>query len=557
MKADKKFFALVLHSHIPYVLSHGRWPHGEDWLYEAAAECYLPLLDVFDRLASEGLAASVTISLTPVLADQLKSPDFKSGFENYLKMKIKAAQNDLHYFQKTNPELISTTRFWLQWYEKLYADFISRWQRDIISALASLAREKLIELITSGATHGYFPLLSRDSSIQHQVRQARYIHKKYFGLEPAGFWLPECAYRPGYLWQSPAGGEASFRKGVDEILKEEGLKYFFVDTHLLKKADIRGVYFDIYPRLRSLWENFSREYQHELNKDKPLEKDPYYPYLASPSLTPFITRDEITGSQVWSRSGGYPGDADYLEFHKKNFPGGLRYWRITSTKSDLGQKLPYEINRATSRIEEHASHFVSLIENLMSDKKEGLVAAMYDTELFGHWWFEGPEWLYNVIRKIQPSTVRMARISDCLDFLEPAGVVSLPEGSWGQGGFHTVWLNQDTSWIWDKIYQIEQKAEKIYSSYKPQSRTEKRLLKQFIREKFLLESSDWPFLITTWSARDYAELRAASHYERALKIAEWIERRSPLLDNEKASLKVFEQEDNLFEEVIFPDGTIF
>src|SRR5512137_2126434 len=158
-----KFFSLVLHSHIPYVLAHGSWPHGMDWLYEAAAETYLPLLDVFERLAGEGIPARATVSFTPVLMEQLKDPAFVRGFEEYLKMKIAIAVRDRSYFETTgNAALRSLTNFWETWYRKILEDFRGRYRGDIIDAFKSLQDRGQIEVLTSGATHGYFPLLSRD-----------------------------------------------------------------------------------------------------------------------------------------------------------------------------------------------------------------------------------------------------------------------------------------------------------------------------------------------------------------------------------------------------------
>jgi 1,4-alpha-glucan branching enzyme len=546
-----KYFSLVLHSHIPYVLAHGSWPHGMDWLYEAAAETYMPLLDVFERLADEGIAARTNVSFTPVLMEQLKDPGFALGFDEYLRMKIEIAVRDREYFERTgNAALRSLTDFWEAWYRKLLGDFHGRCRGDIIDAFRSLQDRGTIEVLTSAATHGYFPLLSRDESIRQQIRQGRYTYRKYFGREARGFWIPECAYRPGYNWKSPVADKAPYpRHGVDEILGQEGIGYFFVDAHLLKGGEAKGVYLDRFPGLKLLWEKFQGSYK----PTDELPRDAYSSYLAHPSRVPFFARDDISGSQVWSRSVGYPGDGAYLEFHKKHFPGGMRYWRITSSDADLGLKEAYDPVRTRGRMEEHAEHFVSVIEEILKGKTSGSVVALYDTELFGHWWFEGPEWLYLVIKKLDSGPVKPMTAGGCLDRLPPDTIISLPEGSWGQGGFHWIWLNDDTSWIWEKIYRIEEKAAALTPRL---ARLDRRVLKQFFREKFLLESSDWPFLVSTWSARDYAENRAAEHFERALTLAGWLDENRVLTEAEVSLLRVFETEDRLFEEVVLPDGTV-
>jgi 1,4-alpha-glucan branching enzyme len=551
MAMADKYFSLVLHSHIPYVLAHGSWPHGMDWLFEAAAESYLPLLNAFNRLAEEGIPAGVNIGFTPVLADQLKSELFRSGFEDYLRMKLKIAGEDRGHFERTGrADLVRLTVFWETWYGKLLEDFQGRYGRDLVAAFARLQDAGLIEILTSAATHGYFALLSRDESIRHQVRQGTHTYRRFFGRDPAGFWIPECSYRPGYAWKPPLGDVRPYdRRGVDEILGSEGLGFFFVDSHLLKGGEAKGVYADRFPALGLLWEKFQGQYKPGPEADK----DPYLPYRAHPSSTAFFVRDEVTGSQVWSRNLGYPGDGAYLEFHKKHFPGGMRYWRITSSEAGLGGKALYDPASALERIEAHASHFVRLLQEALEGRDFGVVTGMYDTELFGHWWFEGPEWIYRVLKKLKESGVRPQTGSRCLERIPARTMVALPEGSWGQGGFHWIWLNNETSWIWEKIYAIESDWEEL--SRRPGPR-DARLWRQFIREKFLLESSDWPFLISTWSARDYAENRAVGHFERASALAGWIRRGTGLNGEESALLAVWEDEDRLFEEVVTPDGRI-
>lgn len=545
-----QYFSLVLHSHIPFVLAHGSWPHGMDWLFEAAAESYLPLLRVFERLRKEGLPPRINISFTPVLMEQLKSPRFASGFKAYLKMKADIARSDRIEFEKTGGQnFLALTEYWEEWYSGLLELFSTACREDIIESFRRLQDDGQIEVLTSAATHGYFPLLSEDDSIRWQVRQGRHCYERHFGKQPAGFWLPECAYRPGYNWKSPLGGEPAPRAGIDEILEEEGLGCFFVDSHLLSVGEGKGVYLDRFPALKLLWEKFEKEYE---PRQKTAET-PYLPHLAYPSKLPFFVRDEKSGIQVWSGKTGYPGDGWYMEFHKKRFPGGMRYWRITSGDADLGDKRPYEPERVRERLEENAGHFVDSLCRRLKDQESGVVTALFDTELFGHWWFEGPEWLYLVLKKLYRTEVEPQTASHCLEALPPHSLISLPEGSWGTGGFHWIWLNDSTAWIWEKIYAVEKQALTLKSKTPPR---ESRLLKQFIREKFLLESSDWPFLISTWTARDYSENRAAGHYERARTLFDWIQRDGPLSPEERGLLATWEEEDQLFSEVVVPDGRI-
>jgi 1,4-alpha-glucan branching enzyme len=225
---------------------------------------------------------------------------------------------------------------------------------------------------------------------------------------------------------------------------------------------------------------------------------------------------------VWSGESGYPGDANYLEFHKKRWPGGHRYWRITGPKFDLGDKLPYYPEVARARTLEHAAHFASITaEALAAQSSDGrgtpILTAPFDAELFGHWWFEGMEWLKNVAVEFNrpESKVKLVTCGEYLDAHPPAGYLALPEGSWGANSDNSVWLNKDTLWTWKDIYPDEAAALKIVNGGLWRGNDEAtRLVQQICREVLLLESSDWQFLITTGAARDYAEERFTAHHDQ-------------------------------------------
>jgi 1,4-alpha-glucan branching enzyme len=323
-------------------------------------------------------------------------------------------------------------------------------------------------------------------------------------------------------------GEPVLRKGVEEFLSENGLRYFLIDSHLLKGGKAIGVYKDRFEALERLWERFAAQYQ---ERPEDLEKSPYLPYLVTSAPTTkrpeaVFTRDPKTGLQVWSGEWGYPGDGNYLDFHKKRFPGGLRYWRVTSAKADLADKGPYQLEWIASRIQEQADHFVSLIHDILANFRSthhqaGIVVAPYDTELFGHWWFEGPEWLYQVLKRLKESgRVALKSAGAYLEEAEPLSVISLPEGSWGEGGYHWIWLNEMNDWTWRHIYAAEEEMEELAHSWAqdPDPRLQD-LLKQCGRSLFLLEASDWQFLISTFSARDYAELRLVMHQDDFQRLA--------------------------------------
>ncbi len=197
------YVTFALHSHLPYVVNHGTWPHGMEWLHEAAAETYLPLLRVFGELEQQGLALQANVNLSPILLEQLSHPEFKDEFPKYLMRKIKAAHKDADDFTIQNdPHMVKVSRFWLHFYEQALRQF-DQLGSNIIRGFQRFYDSGAIEIITCGATHGYFPLLGTDSSIRAQVKTGVETHERFFGRKPRGIWLPECGYRPAGTWQFP------------------------------------------------------------------------------------------------------------------------------------------------------------------------------------------------------------------------------------------------------------------------------------------------------------------------------------------------------------------
>lgn len=562
-------FALVLHAHIPWVLNHGVWPHGTNWVNEAAAETYLPILMELYKLIDDDYHPKLTISLTPVLCEMLSHPIFIDTFLSYLDDKINAARYDFEDFtkQKFEEGRIKLTKWWIEFYERVKDVFIHKFNKDIIGAFKSLQDMGLLDIITCGATHGYNPLLSKETSIDAQFKVAVDNYKKHFGIAPTGAWLPECAYRPGYKWKNPLKEKEEFdRPGIEYFLAKNDLKYFFIDTPLLLGGKSQGVYAERFPLLKELWKQFASQY-----KEIPttFEKSQYEPYLVATQTAEepvaFFTRDEKTGIVVWSGEHGYPGCAEYLDFHKKHYPGGpglgsgLRYWKVTGAKLDLGQKMLYWPEDVPRKLDENASHYVSLIKNVLRDYKKkfgkpGIIVAPYDCELFGHWWFEGPWWLNRVFRWMEDDPeIEITNARLYIESNPPNKTVQIIEGSWGQGSSHWVWLNEWTIWCWKLIYQSEEKSEEIMARFKDsKDQNLVRILQQLARELLLLESSDWEFLISTWSARDYAENRVALHYEnfnRLYKMAEIYGSRKRIDEGDWNFLSVLEKNDGLFKDI--------
>lgn len=513
-------FLLCLHSHMPYVLSHGKSPHGTDWINESAAECYLPLLNALDRLLNQDIRPKWTVNLTPILAEQLDDPAFKDGFEEYCQAKIDVARSDQEKFEREGPLWMQgLAGMWQRWYTRQLVEFKHKWGRSITGAFGYFQEQGAIEIITCGATHGYCPLLGTDESVQVQIKLGVENYKKRFGRQPRGIWLPECAYRPQYDWKAPVGDAAPWpRKGVEEFLRENGLEYFFVDSHMIRGGAPLGTYGAQFPQLAEMFARSSKFFT-----PAPEERSEYEHY-ALPNGVCAFARDPETTVKVWSGEHGYPGDAQYLEFHKQLYPGRLRYWAISENKRDLGAKRPYDPWGAYERIAGHADDFVRTLKSALAQYKgrterTGTLVAMYDTELFGHWWWEGPEFLYETaVRMHHDPDLEAVTGGELLDAVPARSMITLPEGSWGEGGYHYIWLNGDNSWTWEKLYPMQRRMVEMATRYADGPARE--IVEQAGRELLLAEASDWQFLISTMSARDYAEIRFADHVARFERLAE-------------------------------------
>jgi len=555
--AKKGYFALVLHSHLPYVLGHGTWPHGAEWLYEAASETYIPLLMMLDRLISRGVKVKFTIGITPVLQEQLKDERFKEGFVGYIEQKVDSAKEDEIYFRRTGYERRAEMAiFWQRFYEGIgeYFDGIGR---DILGKFARFHRDGVIEIITSAATHGYLPLLLRDESCFAQVLEGKRTFEKNLGVSPKGIWPPELAYRFSYTWKAPLGDYPPYQRlGLEEIYNRLGISYFLVDHHLVEGGKAVGTYIALFDALKFLWETQEAHFKPTETQKKDVHRNYFAVSPGKKVGASVFARDPKTALQVWSRDIGYPGDFAYLEFHKKHFPSGHRYWRITGKDVDLGNKDDYRREFVEMALESHSRHFVELLANIVRDSEgeNPIVVSPFDTELYGHWWFEGIEWLARVFEKVQlTENTEPVTLSEYNEKFPPESVINLPEGSWGEGGFHWVWLNDWTSWTWEKIYEIEDRFFKyaLDEAYLNNELYE-RVLKQLGREILLLQSSDWQFLITTWSARDYAERRFSIHYEyckRLMDILDEVKGTGVLREESRNFLETLEFKDRVFEHI--------
>jgi 1,4-alpha-glucan branching enzyme len=513
--------AFVLHAHLPWVLGHGTWPHGEDWLAEAVTHCYLPILDAIDRLAARGRRDLLAFEVTPVLLAMLADARCETVVERYLDERTKAAWES----RRAHPLAL----WWHGEFERLRAIW-NRFDHDLVATLARLAETGAIELATSAGTHVYLPLAHGTKLARLALRTGREQHRERFGDDPLGCWMPECAYRPGGPWRHPVTGAVEERRpGNEELLAEQGIRWTVVDAHLLRRGD------PAFP------------YGADLPPDDVVEPSGPHPrpYWIRQSAVAAFLRDARSAAQVWSRQGGYPGDGAFLDFHKRHWPSGLRLWRVTGADVDLADKLVYWPEDAQKKALEQAEHFLELAADLPG-MDDGLVTCPFDAELFGHWWFEGPIWLERVLELASSPASGSARHPKTVEATTPARELAarptlrhafFAEGSWGAGGDHRVWVNDQTEWIWRELGDLERLAWGAVR-WGGSRRWRRAILNQLL----LAAASDWPFLITMETGRDYAEERFREHAARLRELVQlgprartlpgWVEADLPFPDLE-------------------------
>jgi 1,4-alpha-glucan branching enzyme len=547
----KGSFTFVLHSHLPYCRKAGRWPHGEEWIHEAIAETYLPLLNALYDLKEEGYPFKLTIGITPVLVEQLADKLILDHFNIYADDKIDRAASDSKRFAKEgNEQLAYLANFYLDFYKNLRDSLKNRFKTNLIAAFKKLQDAGHVEILTSAATHGYLPLLDRDSSIYGQLATGVVAYKRHFGRSPRAIWVPECGYRPAYY--TSKNRKKYIKPGIEHFLAEFGLGLFFTETHTIEGGEPVG---KATGAVVGPYGNVPKRYVVPIpDYEEPTMRTTFLPYWVQTPEVAVLGRNNRTGMQVWSADWGYPGDFDYREFHKKDGVSGMQYWRVTASRLDLAYKDYYHPDWAANKVNDHANHYAWLVEDQINNfaqqsDKYGIIAAAYDTELFGHWWFEGVSWIKEVLKHLAHSeTVELTTASEFVEKHPPEDVLALREGSWGQAGNHFTWLNGDTEWVWPIIHDAERKMEELVARYPDATEGLVDVLNQAARELLLLESSDWPFLITTGQASVYASNRFQEHvsrFDRLVSLAE-----SGTIDNDTREIcrELYEM-DNVFPDI--------
>ena len=511
---------LVLHAHLPYV-RHPEYESffEESWLFEAITECYLPLVRMGARLLSEGLPIRLTLSLSPTLVAMLRDPFLQERYLAHLdKMRELAARERER--TRGDARFHGLAELYATGLEETRRTFADTLDRDLVSAFAALQDKGALEVITSSATHAYLPLLRTEpNAARAQLLTAAKAHEAAFGRPARGLWLPECGYYPG----------------LEDAITEAGFDYFFVDTHGLESATPR-------PRHGTAM-----------------------PVVCGERIAAF-GRDPDSSRQVWSRDKGYPGDPDYRDFYRDigfdlemdyiapyvldghtRIQTGFKYHRITGAGD---HKEPYDPVRARERIETHADHFVSeRLKALEAAALRGVpfpvVVAPYDAELFGHWWFEGPDWLEAVIRRAERDGLALRTPGDYLDAAEKLPHATPSASSWGEEGYNAFWLNPANDWIYPHLHQAARAMGGLAARPAAEDGLEARAIRQAGRSLLLAQASDWAFVMKTGSSAEYAFSRIRDHLARFHYLKAAIEEGT--IDERR--LAALETMDNVFPEI--------
>jgi len=510
--------AIVLHAHLPYVRKNEKNSLEEDWLFQAILECYIPLLQVIETSQKENpLNTKLTISLSPTLLSLLQNEQIKETFPSWIETR-KYFLNDLSPEEKVASEFLV----------KNLNDKYLYWQKhngNLINRFKVLNQSGNLDILTCAATHGYLPILRENpETVRGQIKTAIVSHKEILGTSPLGIWLPECAYY----------------ENLDQILFDSGIRYAVLDGHGILNASPRPRY-------------------------------GVYAPICSKNGVAFFGRDSESTLPVWSAKDGFPGDKVYREYHKDlgwelpvyklqrkgistKRPLGLKFYKITDENVPLGEKKFYLENEAIKKAEEHADDYLlarsKQLEKLtISTSFKPLLVAPFDAELFGHWWYEGPFFIKNILKNSNKYLIKLTNLKEFLIQKPNLQICDPSPSSWGQGGYHNYWINESNAWIVPEITKAGSTFVDLCSkNYNNDLST--RIFRQAARELLLAESSDWSFILRAGTTTELAKERIERHLFRFWKLVEMIKNHSNI--NLKF-LEDIEEEDKVFPDINIDD----
>ena len=507
--------AVVLHTHLPWLRGHGNWPVGEEWLFQAWGESWYPVTRMLLRLAEEGRRDVLTLGVTPLVAWQVADRRLRDDLGTWLGGNMWRAER-----QRTSPGVAGDAVAALgPFHWRHYADLLDFHDRvetagGLLPVWADLADRGVIQLLGGPATHPYLPLHADTGLVDAQLATGLDAHAAWAGRRPSGIWAPEMGYRPrGPVADATAEPThvdrhgtprlphlAREAPGLEEHYARHDVTHFLVDAPTLVRA--AG----------------GRERDWTVRPDVPVPDagDPYEVVhdgvLVGDGDVAAFARDLSVAYHVWSPTAGYPGDPAYRDFYAGHTLPVHRSWRVTDKALEPDEKAPYEPDRAARAVARHADHLHGVLHDVLDPRPGQVAVAAYDTELFGHWWFEGPAWLETLLRAVDDDpALRLTTLAGRIERHPPRRRLHLPESSWGYAKGHASWVTPETRPMWRALRDAEARLAP-WRHRRLDDPGQRAARDQAVRELAALQCSDWPFMVTRGNSPDYAFERFTGHH---------------------------------------------
>ena len=501
MQETKGYMCMVLHAHLPFVYHPENDNFFEEsWLFEAISETYIPLLTNFKKLVSENVEFRLTLTMTPTLLNMLDNSGLQEKYIRYLEKHIELCKKEIER-TKHNYQENELAKYYLDRYTSDLHIFRDIYNCNLISGFKFLQDVGVLEIIACAATHGYLPILYlNEKNIEAQIRVGVETYQKYFEKQPRGFWIPECGYVPE----------------IENYLVKYGIEYFITEMHGVLYANPLPVYGTLAP-------------------------------ITTPNGLSVFGRDIEASMRIWSYESGYPGDPNYRDLYRDlaydaeyeyikpytyngtRMPIGIKYYSVSDKASN--NKNYYNLTNAKETAERHAYHFMQVtIEQInrnakyMNGKKPIILSAQ-DAELYGHWWYEGPYWLYILMKKIyyDQNEIELITPSEYIDKYPIMQECKPCISSWGAGGNNTFWTIARPAEIYIHIHFAGDRMCELANKFiNEKDEIKIRALNQCARELFLMQSSDWLWQLAHDSMQEYVYLRFEIHIKRFNKLYEQI-----------------------------------
>lgn len=511
--------ALVLHTHLPHLRGHGVWPVGEEWLYQAWSSSWLPVTAALERLASDGHRDVLTLGVTPTVAHQVADPGTAADLATWLGGQVWRSEE-----QRWHHRMPAEVRALSSWHWRRFTDLLAlhddvQGRGGLLAVWADLADRGVIELLGGPATHPYLPLQTDPALVDGHLATGVAAHARWAGSAPTGLWPPELGYRPaGPVADATAEPETVDAYGTPR-LPRTGPDLPGLETHYTRHG-IDHVVVDA-PTLVRAAGGADRDWT-----VRPPAAAPGSPeaivhdgVLIGDSGVAAYARDLSVAYHVWSPTAGYPGGAWYRDYHATGGFGVHPSWRVTDRTLPPDAKAAYVPEAAAAQVAHDADHLVAVLHERLDDRPGELVVAAFDTELFGHWWTEGVDWLEAVLRRIVADpTLTTTTLASRRERRPPTRRLHLPESSWGYAKGHASWVTGDTRPLWSTLRRAEARARDALRGGRgtPEARD------QLAREVALLASSDWPFMITRGDAPGYARERVTRHADAVDRLCDLV-----------------------------------